>query len=98
MPRSTGVQTKFLKTRTVEISSDLLQSLNEYRVSERRLKRVTRLNEKIEQLQSDAVSFTQKTIEILERCDRHEPLLLANKVILLRVNPLKLDGLSSGQK
>ena len=61
-PRSTGVQTKFRKTRTVEISSDLIQSLNEYRISERRLKRVTRLNEKIEQLHSDAVSFTQKTM------------------------------------
>ncbi|MDA0123766.1 site-specific integrase [Vibrio sp. MM46] len=78
-PRSTGVQTKFLKTRTVEISSDLIQSLNEYRISERRLKRVTRLNEKIEQLHSDAVSFTQKTIEILERCDRHEPLFVSQQ-------------------
>ena len=78
-PRSTGVQTKFLKTRTVEISSDLLQSLNEYRISERRLKRVTRLNEKIEQLDSDAPPFTQKTIEILERCDRHEPLFVSQQ-------------------
>ncbi|MEZ8192900.1 tyrosine-type recombinase/integrase [Vibrio sp. 1F279] len=78
-PRSTGVQTKFLKTRTVEISSDLIQSLNEYRISERRLKRVTRLNEKIEQLHSDAVSFTQKTIETLERCDRHEPLFVSQQ-------------------
>lgn len=77
--RSTGVQTKFLKTRTVEISSDLIQSLNEYRISERRLKRVTRLNEKIEQLHSDTVSFTQKTIEILERCDRHEPLFVSQQ-------------------
>ncbi|MBE4002352.1 phage integrase family protein [Vibrio parahaemolyticus] len=78
-PRSTGVQTKFLKTRTVEISSDLLQSLNEYRISERRLKRVTRLNEKIEQLDSDAPPFTQKTIERLERCDRHEPLFISQQ-------------------
>ena len=78
-PRSTGVQTKFLKTRTVEISSDLLQSLNEYRISERRLKRVTRLNEKIEQLDSDTPPFTQKAIEILERCDRHEPLFVSQQ-------------------
>ncbi len=78
-PRSTGVQTKFLKTRTVEISSDLLQSLNEYRISERRLKRVTRLKEKIEQLDSDAPPFTHKTIEILERCDRHEPLFVSQQ-------------------
>lgn len=78
-PRSTGVQTKFLKTRTVEISSDLLQSLNEYRISERRLRRVTRLNEKIEQLDSDASPFNQKTIEILERCDRYEPLFVSQQ-------------------
>lgn len=78
-PRSTGVQTKFLKTRTVEISSDLLQSLNEYRISERRLKRVTRLNKKIAQLDSDAVSFPLKTIEILKRCDRHEPIFVSQQ-------------------
>lgn len=78
-PRSTGVQTKFLKTRTVEISSDLLQALNEYRISERRLKRVTRLNEKIEQIDSDTSPFNQKTIEILERCDRHEPLFVSQQ-------------------
>ncbi|MBO0160532.1 site-specific integrase, partial [Vibrio parahaemolyticus] len=61
------------------ISSDLFQSLNEYRISERRLRRVTRLNEKIEQLDSDAPPFTQKTIEILERCDRHEPLFVSQQ-------------------
>ena len=78
-PRRTGVQTKFLKTRTVEISSDLLQSLNEYRTSERRLKRVTKLNEKIEQLDSDAPPFAQKTVEILERCERQEPLFVSQQ-------------------
>ncbi|PSW43363.1 tyrosine-type recombinase/integrase [Photobacterium leiognathi] len=78
-PRSTGVQTKFLKTRTVEISSDLLQSLNQYRISERRLKRVTKLNEKIEQLGNDTSPFTQKTIEILERSERHEPLFISQQ-------------------
>ncbi|WP_332404980.1 tyrosine recombinase XerC [Vibrio metschnikovii] len=78
-PRSTGVQTKFLKTRTVEISSNLLQALNVYRISERRLKRTTRLNEKIKQLGSDASPFNQKPIEILERCDRHEPLFVSQQ-------------------
>ncbi|GIA95517.1 integrase [Vibrio cholerae] len=61
-PRSTGVQTKFLKTRTVEISSNLLQLLNQYRVSERRLKRVAKLNEKIEQLDNEVPPFTQKKL------------------------------------
>lgn len=78
-PRSTGVQTKFRKTRTVEISSDLLKSLNEYRISERRLKRVTKLNEKIQRLDSNAPPFTQKTIEILERSERHEPLFVSQQ-------------------
>lgn len=78
-PRFTGVQTKFGKTRSVEVSSDLLQSLNEYRTSERRLKRVTKLNEKIEQLDSDTPPFSQKTVEILERCERHEPLFVSQQ-------------------
>lgn len=78
-PRSTGVQTKFLKTRTVEISSNLLQLLNQYRVSERRLKRVAKLNEKIEQLGNEAPHFTQKKIELLERSERHEPLFISQQ-------------------
>ncbi|HFQ5166312.1 TPA: tyrosine-type recombinase/integrase [Vibrio vulnificus] len=78
-PRSTGVQTKFLKTRAVEISQDLLQLLNEYRTSERRLKRVAKLNEKIELLDNDAPPFAQKTIEILERSERHEPLFVSQQ-------------------
>ncbi|EKO3944756.1 site-specific integrase [Vibrio fluvialis] len=78
-PRSTGVQTKFLKTRTVEISSNLLQLLNQYRVSERRLKRVAKLNEKIEQLGNEAPPFTQKKIELLERSERHEPLFISQQ-------------------
>ncbi|WP_172580295.1 tyrosine-type recombinase/integrase [Vibrio harveyi] len=78
-PRATGVQTKFLKIRAVEISSDLLQSLNEYRTSERRLKRVAKLNEKIEQLSNDAPPFAQKTIEVLERSELHEPLFVSQQ-------------------
>ena len=78
-PRSTGVQTKFLKTRTVEISSNLLQLLNQYRVSERRLKRVAKLNEKIEQLDNEVPPFTQKKIELLERSERHEPLFISQQ-------------------
>ncbi|MGU3144832.1 tyrosine-type recombinase/integrase [Vibrio cholerae] len=78
-PRSTGVQTKYLKTRTVEISSNLLQLLNQYRVSERRLKRVAKLNEKIEQLGNEVPPFTQKKIELLERSKRHEPLFISQQ-------------------
>jgi integrase len=78
-PRSTGVQTKFRKTRTVEISSDLLQSLNEYRISERRLRRVAKMSEKIKQLDSGATPFAQKTVEILEHGERHEPLFVSQQ-------------------
>ncbi|MFW9686745.1 site-specific integrase [Vibrio parahaemolyticus] len=76
-PRSTGVQTKFRKTRTVETSSDLLQSLNEYRISERRLKRVANLNAKIKRLDSNAPPFTQNKLSSpLE----NSPHLRGNKV------------------
>lgn len=78
-PRSTGVQTKYSKTRAVEISSELLHSLNQYRISERRLKRVAKLNEKIEQLGNEALPFAQKTIELLEHCERHEPLFVSQQ-------------------
>lgn len=78
-PRTTGVQTKFLKSRSVEISSDMLLSLNEYRISERRLKRAIKLNEKIEQLDYSVSSFAKKTAERLERSKRHEPLFVSQQ-------------------
>ena len=78
-PQSTGVQTKFLKTRHVEISSELLNTLNEYRNSERRLKRVAKLDKKVNTLSENTSTLNHKSIESLELCKRHEPLFVSEQ-------------------
>ncbi|WP_019350539.1 tyrosine-type recombinase/integrase [Vibrio splendidus] len=78
-PQSTGVQTKFSKQRRVEISSELLTTLHEYRTSERRIKRVNKLNAKLASLPENALSLKQETIERLELCERHEPLFVSEQ-------------------
>ena len=78
-PQSTGVQTKYSKQRRVEISSGLLTTLNEYRTSERRIKRVNKLNAKLKSLPEDESSLKQETIERLELCERHEPLFVSEQ-------------------
>jgi integrase len=78
-PQSTGVQTKYLKQRRVEISSELLNTLNEYRTSERRIKRVNKLNMKLEYLPATASSLKQAAVERLELCESHEPLFVSEQ-------------------
>ncbi|WP_394153904.1 tyrosine-type recombinase/integrase [Vibrio maritimus] len=78
-PQATGVQTKYLKQRRIEISSELLISLNEYRISERRIKRVNKLNAKLESLTEDKASLKKEAIERLELCERHEPLFVSEQ-------------------
>ena len=78
-PLSTGVQTKHLKRRHVEISSELLITLNEYRTSERRIKRVNKLNNKLELLPENSQLLKQDVIERLELCERHEPLFVSEQ-------------------
>ncbi|PML49509.1 integrase [Vibrio tasmaniensis] len=78
-PQSTGVQTKFLKQRRVEISSELLATLNEYRTSERRIKRVNKLNTKLESLPEKELLLKQEAIERFELCERHEPLFVSEQ-------------------
>lgn len=78
-PQSTGVQTKYLKQRRVEISSELLTTLNEYRTSERRIKRVNKLNAKLELLPKNAPSLKQDTIERFALCEHHEPLFVSEQ-------------------
>ncbi|EHH2454094.1 tyrosine-type recombinase/integrase [Vibrio parahaemolyticus] len=78
-PQSTGVQTKYSKQRRVEISSELLTTLNEYRTSERRIKRLNKLNAQLESLPEDKSSLKQETIERLELCERHEPLFVSEQ-------------------
>lgn len=79
-PQSTGgVQTKYSKQRRVEISSELLTTLNEYRTAERRIKRLNKLNAQLESLPEDKSSLKQETIERLELCERHEPLFVSEQ-------------------
>lgn len=78
-PLSTGVQTKFAKSRHVEISIDLLEGLREYQISERRLSRVNKLYAKVSQFKEKTLSLNQNTIETLERCERHEPLFVSQQ-------------------
>ncbi len=78
-PQETGVQTKYDKRRRIEISAQLLAALNVYRISERRLKRVNRLYEEIERLEAHVESFSQETIETLQRCASHEPLFVSKQ-------------------
>ncbi|MEA9441829.1 site-specific integrase [Aeromonas caviae] len=78
-PQVTGVQTKYSKTRQIEISEPLLRALNEYRTSERRLKRINKLNEQIDYLENPNVSFKQETVEALQWCVRHEPLFISKQ-------------------
>lgn len=78
-PQVTGVQTKYGKPRQVEISAQLLRALNEYRTSERRLKRINKLNEQIESLEAPITSFKQETVEALQWCERHEPLFVSKQ-------------------
>lgn len=78
-PQSTGVQTKYLKQRRVEISAELLSTLNEYRTSERRFKRVIKLNTKLELLPENVPYLKQEAIKRLELCERHEPLFVSEQ-------------------
>lgn len=78
-PQTTGVKTKFDKTRRVEISVDLLEALRDYQVSERRLKRANKLYTKIGQLTDDTVSLNHDTIALLKRSERYEPLFISQQ-------------------
>ncbi len=76
-PQVTGVQTKYGKPRKVEISTQLLAALKEYRISERRLKRANKLYEQIERLEAHVMSFKQETVEALQWCASYEPLFIS---------------------
>ncbi len=77
--QATGVMTKYLKSRQVEISAELLSTLNEYRVSERRIKRVNKLNQKLEALPETANTLKKEAFERLELSERHEPLFVSEQ-------------------
>lgn len=78
-PQLNGVQTKYSKERTIEISKTLLDKLDVYRTSERRLKRVIKLNTKLDNLEESAKRLSYETVEALEFCLSHEPLFVSEQ-------------------
>ncbi|HFQ4886487.1 TPA: tyrosine-type recombinase/integrase [Vibrio vulnificus] len=78
-PQLYGVQTKYAKQRTIEISAELLAQLNDYRTSERRLQRVTKLNQKLDNLFEVALRLKQEAVDALERCENHEPVFVSEQ-------------------
>ena len=77
-PQVTGVQTKYSKSRQIEISAQLLAVLNEYRASERRLKQQQTLR-KIELLTAPKSIFSSSSYRYSSMVQKHEPLLSATK-------------------
>ncbi|MCG9729776.1 tyrosine-type recombinase/integrase [Shewanella sp. Isolate13] len=78
-PSKTGVKTKYGKDRHIEISAGLLNALDDYRISERRLHRANKLQAKIESMNNEELQTKQEVIEALELCERHEPLFISEQ-------------------
>ncbi|MCC4787022.1 tyrosine-type recombinase/integrase [Vibrio splendidus] len=78
-PQRNGVQSKYGKERTIEISKTLLDELQTYRTSNRRLKRVNKLNAKLDNLEESAKGLSHEMVETLEFCLNHEPLFVSEQ-------------------
>lgn len=76
---SNGVKTKYDKPRTIEISSQLLNTLQNYAISERRLKRVNKLDDKIEQINMGTLSIPKLKLVEFQRCEQFEPLFVSDQ-------------------
>ncbi len=78
-PHRNGVQTKYSKERTIEISKTLLDELEAYRTSNRRLKRVNKLNAKLDNFEESTKELSHEMVETLEFCLNHEPLFVSEQ-------------------
>ncbi|MBU2969984.1 tyrosine-type recombinase/integrase [Pseudoalteromonas sp. C2R02] len=78
-PQLNGVQTKYGNKRTIEISKKLLDILNEYCISERRLKRVNKLDKKLNDFFNSKLELNEKTAISFKRCLDHEPLFVSEQ-------------------
>lgn len=78
-PQSNGVQTKYAKPRTIEISAELLTQLVEYSNSERRFRRMAKLNNKLDNLFEVALGLDKEALHTLKRCKRHQPLFVSEQ-------------------
>lgn len=74
-----GVKTKFSKERHIEISEQLLNELKKYSASERRLKRLKKLNLKISLIKTGELHVMKLKKDELKRCDKFEPLFISEQ-------------------
>ncbi|MEZ9916782.1 tyrosine-type recombinase/integrase [Vibrio breoganii] len=78
-PHLNGVQTKYGKERTIEVSKTLLNELVAYRTSNRRLKRANKLSAKLDKLEKSTKGLSHKMVETFEFCLNHEPLFISEQ-------------------
>jgi integrase len=78
-PQRNGVQTKYAKERTIEILKTLLDELEAYRTSSRRLHRANKLNGKLDNFEASTKGLTHAMVEKLEFCLNHEPLFISQQ-------------------
>lgn len=74
-----GVETKFKKKRTIEVSSELLDALRRYALSERRLSRLSKLQANIVINQADSENFPNKFTKSCKKASRFEPLFISQQ-------------------
>ncbi|HIF9067348.1 tyrosine-type recombinase/integrase [Photobacterium damselae] len=78
-PRCNGVQTKYGKERTIEISKALLDELEVYRTSNRRLNRANKLDAKLDNFKESTQGLSHEIVKTLEFCLNHEPLFVSEQ-------------------
>ena len=69
-----GVQTKFGIKRTIEMSSSLLKEIKKYMISDRRFKRVN----KLQNLEPSKRKTSEALLDALNRSEKHEPLFVSS--------------------
>lgn len=84
-----GVPTKNNKTRTIEISEQLLRNLRRYAIDQRRIHRLNKLLKRIEHFRSifpeknrpslHPLGLTKNKLDALIAADRHEPLFISQQ-------------------
>lgn len=75
----TGVKTKFGKERHIEISIELLTSLRQYLISERRLQRLNKLSNKLSAIQSGELVLNKEKLDIFKHSERFEPFFISEQ-------------------
>ncbi len=76
---SIGVATKYGKERHVEISIELLTTLRNYAISERRLMRLNKLNNKLMAINQGEITLTKEKRDAFKHCERFEPLFISEQ-------------------